>query len=77
MPETLTSTIIGTVTGKGGIKGTMAFERNEFCMDNGIPFINTADRVEVSVDLNRKRVSGLHWFLSNNLLCRRAAGTHA
>jgi hypothetical protein len=36
----------------------MAFDRKEFGMDSGIPFIRIADRVEVSVDLNVDRVSG-------------------
>jgi polyisoprenoid-binding protein YceI len=57
-PETLTFTITGVGTGAGGIKGTMAFDRKEFGMNSGIPFINIADRVEVTVDLKGKRVSG-------------------
>jgi hypothetical protein len=36
----------------------MAFDRNEFGMNSGIPFINIADRVEVTVDLKGKRISG-------------------
>jgi hypothetical protein len=36
----------------------MAFDRNEFGMNSGIPFIKIADRVEVTVDLKGKRVSG-------------------
>jgi polyisoprenoid-binding protein YceI len=57
-PETLTFTITGKGTGSGEIKGTMAFDRKEFGMDSGIPFIKIADRVEVTVDLKGKRVSG-------------------
>jgi polyisoprenoid-binding protein YceI len=57
-PETLTFTIIGKGTGTGSIKGTMAFDRKEFGMNSGIPFIRIADRVEVTVDLKGKRVSG-------------------
>jgi polyisoprenoid-binding protein YceI len=57
-PETLTFTINGVGTGAGGIKGTMAFDRKEFGMNSGIPFIKIADRVEVTVDLKGKRVSG-------------------
>jgi polyisoprenoid-binding protein YceI len=57
-PETLTFTITGAGTGTGGIKGTMAFDRKEFGMNSGIPFIKIADRVEVTVDLKGKRVSG-------------------
>jgi polyisoprenoid-binding protein YceI len=45
-------------SGHGEIKGTMAFDRKEFGMNSGIPFIRIADRVEVSVDLIVDRVSG-------------------
>ena len=51
-------TMTGAGTGAGGIKGTMAFDRKEFGMNSGIPFIKIADRVEVTVDLKGKRVSG-------------------
>jgi hypothetical protein len=37
----------------------MAFDRKEYGMNSGIPFIKIADRVEVSVDLIADRVSGL------------------
>ena len=57
-PETLTFTVTGKGTGTGDIKGTMAFDRKEFGMNSGIPFIKIADRVEVTVDLHGKRVSG-------------------
>jgi polyisoprenoid-binding protein YceI len=57
-PETLIFAITGAGTGTGGIKGTMAFDRKEFGMNSGIPFIKIADRVEVTVDLKGKRVSG-------------------
>jgi len=57
-PETLTLTVSGVGTGSGTIKGTMAFDRKEFGMNSGIPFIKIADRVEVDVDLVGKRVSG-------------------
>jgi polyisoprenoid-binding protein YceI len=57
-PETLMLTVSGKGTGSGEIKGTMAFDRKEFGMNSGIPFIRIADRVEVSVDLKGKRVSG-------------------
>jgi polyisoprenoid-binding protein YceI len=57
-PETLTLTVSGVGTGSGDIKGTMAFDRKEFGMNSGIPFIKIADRVEVNVDIFAKRVSG-------------------
>jgi len=57
-PETLTLTVEGKGTGSGTIKGTMAFDRKDFGMNSGIPFIKIADRVEVNIDLKVKRVSG-------------------
>jgi hypothetical protein len=36
----------------------MAFDRKQYGMNSGIPFIKIADRVEVSVDLKAKRISG-------------------
>ena len=57
-PETLTMTISGKGTGAGAIQGTMAFDRKDYGMNSGIPFIKIADRVEVTVDLHGKRVSG-------------------
>ena len=57
-PETLTLTVSGVGTGSGAIKGTMAFDRKQYGMNSGIPFIKIADRVEVDVDLMGKRVSG-------------------
>jgi polyisoprenoid-binding protein YceI len=56
--EKLEFTITGKGTGAGTIKGTMAFDRKQYGMNSGIPFIKIADRVEVSVDLKGKRVSG-------------------
>jgi polyisoprenoid-binding protein YceI len=57
-PETLTFTVTGKGTGAGSIKGTMAFDRKDYGMNKGIPFVTIADRVEVTVDLAGKRVSG-------------------
>jgi polyisoprenoid-binding protein YceI len=56
--ETLVFTGTGEGTGAGEIKGTMAFDRKDYGMNSGIPFIKIADRVEVSVDLKAKRISG-------------------
>ena len=57
-PEKLTFRLSGKGTGSGEIKGTMAFDRKDYGMNSGIPFIKIADRVEVAVDLKGKRVSG-------------------
>ena len=54
----LTFAISGKGTGSGTIKGTMAFDRKDYGMNKGIPLVKIADRVEVSVDLKAKRVSG-------------------
>jgi polyisoprenoid-binding protein YceI len=54
--ETLTFAVTGKGTGAGEIKGTMAFDRKQYGMNSGIPFIKIADRVEVTVDLTGKRV---------------------
>jgi polyisoprenoid-binding protein YceI len=42
----------------GEIKGTMAFDRKDYGMDGSIPFIKIADRVEVTIAFQAKRVSG-------------------
>ena len=59
-PETLNLTASGTQgSGEGTITGTMAFDRKDYGMNSGIPFIKIADRVEVDVNhLQVKRVSG-------------------
>ena len=58
-PEKLTLTVVGARgSGEGLIQGTMAFDRKDYGMNSGIPFIKIADRVEVDVDLKVKRVSG-------------------
>lgn len=56
--EKLTFQVTGKGTGSGSINGGMAFDRKEYGMNSGIPFIKIADRVEVTVDLKGKRVSG-------------------
>jgi polyisoprenoid-binding protein YceI len=56
--EKLTFTITGKGTGSGTLAGTMAFDRKQYGMNSGIPFIKIADRVEVNVNLKGKRVSG-------------------
>jgi len=57
-PEILQLTLIGKGTGQGTITGVMAFDRKDFGMNSGIPFIRIADRVEVDVSLHFKQLSG-------------------
>ena len=57
-PETLNLNLTGKGTGNGEIKGIMAFDRKEFGMNSGIPFIKIADRVEVTVALKGHKISG-------------------
>jgi polyisoprenoid-binding protein YceI len=57
-PEKLIFTITGKGTGEGSVAGTMAFDRKDYGMNSGIPFIKIADHVEVTVDLHGKRISG-------------------
>lgn len=56
--ERLKLTVSGKGTGSGEINGTMAFDRKDYGMNSGIPFIKIADRVEVTVALKAKRISG-------------------
>ncbi len=57
-PEKLNLTLNREGPGSGEVKGTMAFDRKDYGMNSGIPFIKIADRVEVTVALKAKRVSG-------------------
>ncbi|MFN0165515.1 MAG: YceI family protein [Bryobacteraceae bacterium] len=43
---------------EGRIRGQMVFDRKQYGMTHGIPFIKIADRVEVGVDLKIHRLSG-------------------
>jgi polyisoprenoid-binding protein YceI len=56
--EKLTLTDNGKGSASGSIDGTMAFDRKDYGMNSGIPFIKIANRVEVNVRLKWKRVSG-------------------
>ena len=56
--EKLTVTDNGKGTTSGSIVGTMAFDRKDYGMNKGIPFIKIANRVEVNVSLKWNRVSG-------------------
>ena len=57
-PEKLTLTISGKGTGSGEIRGAMVFNRKDYGMNSGIPFIKIADHVDVNFHLKGKRVSG-------------------
>jgi polyisoprenoid-binding protein YceI len=57
-PEKLALKVEGAGTGSGTINGMMAFDRKQYGMNSGIPFIKIADRVEVGVKLKATRVSG-------------------
>jgi polyisoprenoid-binding protein YceI len=57
-PEKLTFTIEGAGTGTGSITGTMTFNRKDYGMTKGIPFVKIADSVEVTVDIKATRTSG-------------------
>jgi len=57
-PERLTLTVSPKGTGSGEIKGAMVFNRKDYGMNKGIPFISVADHVDVDFHLKGKRVSG-------------------
>jgi polyisoprenoid-binding protein YceI len=57
-PEKLTLTVNGKGTSSEEIAGTMVFDRKDYGMNKGIPFIKIADHVEVSFNLRVKQVSG-------------------
>jgi polyisoprenoid-binding protein YceI len=57
-PEKLKLTVSGNGTGSGDIIGNMVFNRKDYGMNKGIPFIKIADHVEVDFHLKAKRVSG-------------------
>ena len=56
--DTLMLTVDSEGKGIGEIKGTMAFDRKDYGMNGRIPFIRIADRVEVTIAFQAKRVSG-------------------
>jgi polyisoprenoid-binding protein YceI len=57
-PEKMTLTVSGKGTGSAEIKGKMVFNRKDYGMNKGIPFIKIADHVDVDFHLKGKRVSG-------------------
>jgi polyisoprenoid-binding protein YceI len=56
-PQTLTFTTVGR-NGSGHIKGTMTFNRRDYGMNGGIPFVRISDHVDVTLDLKVRRFSG-------------------
>jgi polyisoprenoid-binding protein YceI len=57
-PEKLTLTISGKGTGSGGIHGAMVFNRKDYGMNKGIPFVKIADHVDVNCHLRWRHVGG-------------------
>src|SRR5258706_4831460 len=57
-PENLTLTVSRNRTGVDEITGTMVFNRKDYGMNKGIPFIKIADHVDVQFHLREKQVSG-------------------
>jgi polyisoprenoid-binding protein YceI len=58
-PQTLHLNLSGGKgTGHGELTGTMAFDRKDYGMNSGIPFIKLPDRVELTVDLKGDQISG-------------------
>jgi polyisoprenoid-binding protein YceI len=57
-PQTLTLIVSGAGTGTGEIHGTMVFDRKDYGMNKGIPFVHIGDSVDVTIDLKGKRISG-------------------
>ncbi len=56
--EPLTLTVSGQDTNQGAVQGMMAFDRKNYGMDSGIPFIRIADRVEVTINLRVRQTGG-------------------
>jgi len=56
--EKLTFTSEGKGSPSGSLDGTMAFDRKDYGMTSGIPFIRIANRVEVNVRLKWRQSSG-------------------
>lgn len=57
-PEKLTLVVSGKGTSSSEIKGNMVFNRKDYGMKKGIPFIKIADHVEVDFQLKANRISG-------------------
>jgi polyisoprenoid-binding protein YceI len=57
-PEKLTLTISGKGTGSGEIHGATVFNRKNYGMNKGIPFMTIADHVDVNFRLKWKHIGG-------------------
>jgi polyisoprenoid-binding protein YceI len=57
-PEKLILAISGKGTGSGELRGAMVFNRKDYGMNKGIPFIKIADHVDVNFHLKWKHVGG-------------------
>jgi polyisoprenoid-binding protein YceI len=57
-PEKLTLTVSGRGTGSGKVKRVMVFDRKDYGMNKGIPFIKIADHVDVNFHMLGKHVGG-------------------
>ena len=57
-PEKLILTVSGKGTGSGELHGAMVFNRKDYGMNKGIPFIKIADHVDVNFHLKWKHVDG-------------------
>ena len=54
----------------------MAFDRKDYGMNSGIPFIKIADRVEVTSTSRRSESAGRHWSLSNSPARQKGSRRH-
>jgi len=57
-PEKLMLTVSGKESSASDIKGSMVFNRKDYGMNKGIPFIKIADHVDVNFHLKGTRVAG-------------------
>jgi len=57
-PEKLTLVVSGKGTGSGELHGTMVFNRKDYGMNKGIPFISIADHVDVNFHFKWNHVGG-------------------